>query len=135
MRRRGFTLIELLIVIAVVGTLLAIAAGSLQRYLQTLRLNESARITANILTEARSRAIRRSEAFSLELTGDRVRIRDADGTMIKEVEVPHRAQVSPQTTVHFTGRGLPDRQYVFRVSTARGSRNVTLLPTGKVVIP
>ena len=134
-RRQGFSMLELLIVIAVLGVITAMAAVSLQNYMKALRASESARGLANAVTQARNRALKQSSAMSVELAGNVVKLYDAGGALVREAKLPHRARVAPATTVHFTGRGLPDQQYVFTVTAGPKTRKVVVLPTGKVILP
>ncbi len=134
-RVRGFSILELLIVIAVLGILGAVTAANLQSYIESLRASESARGLSNAVSKARNRALQRSAATSVLLTGNAVRLYDADGELVQEVRLPHRALVTPAAIIRFTGRGLPDHQYVFTVTAGPRSRRVVILPTGKVVLP
>lgn len=132
---RGFTLIEMLIVLAMLGILGAVTALSVQNYVKTLRANETARALANYIAQARDRALERSEAMSILLSGNDVNIYDTAGHLVRQGHLPYQASATPTTTLRFGGRGLPDRQYVFEVTVGPKTRKVVVLTTGKVVLP
>jgi len=135
MKRKGFTLVEMLLVLAVLGVLMSLGTYGMQRYVKTLRLSESAHKVQSFLAQARNQAIKRSEAAYVDVGGNTLRLYDGNDQLKKTLNLPYRSQVAPGTRVYFTGRGLPDHQYVFTVQLGDRNRSVVLLPTGKVVIP
>jgi len=135
MRKKGFTLIELLVVIAILGILMAIGGVGMQGYIQKLRLEEGTRKAKALLTQGRSLALRRSEATYVEVNESAMRLYDSGYRLVQSMNLPYHAKIRPNLRVHFTGRGLPEHQYVFTVEMDSLSRKVVLLPTGKVVIP
>jgi prepilin-type N-terminal cleavage/methylation domain-containing protein len=135
MKRAGFSLMELLLVIAIVGVLAGLGTSSFQRYVRSLRVQESTQKVAHFVQQARNRALKQSEAYLLHVSGSELKLYDTSGTLVKEVTLPNGATVAPAGTLLLTGRGLPVQQQAFTVHVQGRSKRVVVLPTGKVVIP
>ena len=67
----GFTLLELLVVLTILGLALVLAMPTLGRYVPGLELRTEARDVANVLWEARARAIGRNEEVAVVVDGGR----------------------------------------------------------------
>lgn len=71
MLRRGATILELLVVVAIVAILGALSAYSLQAVNEIGRLNGAAESLANVLRNARARAITERCTYVVQITGVR----------------------------------------------------------------
>ena len=133
-RSAGMTLIEVLIVLGILGILLALAAPSLTNYVQRLRFNESVRTFSESLLRARDTATRSSVAVEVVAAGGTVTWSNAaTGAQLGRSEIPNGATLDSDTTIEFSGRGLPVRQVEFVLSDANHSGSVWLLPTGAIL--
>lgn len=137
---RGFTLLEVLIVLVVLGILLAIAVPNLMRLIRTNQVREAAQVTAAAVRRAGGLALTHSRSFTLSVSTDKKTLSwaDSDNSSAGTVILPNDVQLSaiaPSGPLAFSGRGLPVQQVQLTVSRYGISKNVVVLPTGKVLLP
>lgn len=145
MRHRGFTLVEVLAVLAVLGVLAALGFSSLNTYIQSSRLREATLTLAQTIRSVGGAALTNSQPYNAQLTLNSGSITwQSDDTAYAQavsVTLPYGATVSSCSCsakayrLSFTGRGLPLAGYDLQVSLYGKARTVTVLPTGKVVLP
>jgi len=139
---RGFSLVEALIVLAILGTLLAVGSVGLLGYLQTTRLNQARQEVATALRLVGNKALTESRPYTVSVqTGTPAQIRWAptgSSSISGNIIVPYDvriASVTPSGPIQYVGRGFPVQQYTLTLQLGPRSTTVVLLPTGKVVTP
>ncbi len=131
---KGLTLIEILLVLAVLGILLGLAAPSLNAYITQLRFNEAARTLSEAVLRARDTASSTSIGVRIEADGDTVRwVDDVSNAELGRISLPNNVTLDARRTAVLSGRGLPQGQVEFPLSSAGVSGSVFLLPTGAIL--
>lgn len=136
---RGFTLLEILMILAILAILLAIGVPGYLQALQAARLQEAASVVATTLQGVAGKAVKTSQAMTLSASssGGQLSWQYAGQPAQEQVTLPYGVTVltmTPDATVDYTGRGIPDEQYVITLSRGSKTKQVILLVTGKVVV-
>lgn len=82
----GFTLLELLVVLAVIGVILAAIPGFMLRGSPSTDVEAAARVIADDLRRARSRAVLENRDQVVTVDVENNRIRPADGAPLRQVD-------------------------------------------------
>jgi prepilin-type N-terminal cleavage/methylation domain-containing protein len=114
MTQKAFTLVELLVTLAVLASLLAVAAPPLLRISGDLRLHLAAEELVGVLRTARAYAVRHSAnvavkfrtAKSGEVTFTLYRDGDGDGVLTRDIDTGVDPQVAPPQRLSQLGRGF-----------------------------
>jgi prepilin-type N-terminal cleavage/methylation domain-containing protein len=147
---RGFSAVELLVVVAIIGTLAAVATPALLSYWRASKLGAGAAELQTVLGRGRQEAIRRNDAVCVEHAAGRVRLRlstcgagpvitlpgtDGNGwfTLANDVEV---AAATASVAFTYLGAASTPGRYTVRdrASTAQ-TVTVTVAASGRVSIP
>lgn len=140
---KGFTMIEMLIVLGVIGVATTFGLINFRSYLLANQNRQTIEELSRILKEVREKAITTSQGYKVTVTtGASAKYVTWQATDVadtpKTVTLPYGNISSFDDTdgkIDFTGRGLPDKQYVIETTYGGKVRKLVLLPTGKVVIP
>lgn len=122
MRASGFSLIELLVIIAVMGTLLAIGTLQFNQYTQKANIEGQVRTMYADLMKARSEALLQKRNRSFTVTGTQFKIypsSDGSGTPVKETTFNYAAAFDNTNTISFNSRGM-----------ASGTKTICVEPAG-----
>jgi prepilin-type N-terminal cleavage/methylation domain-containing protein len=106
MRERGFTLVELLFVIAIMGTLLAIATLQFNQYTIKANIEKQVRIMYADLMKARSEALMQRTSRTISISPTQMTILDAGGTQISQTSFKYSLSMSNATNFIFNGQGM-----------------------------
>jgi prepilin-type N-terminal cleavage/methylation domain-containing protein len=132
----GFTLVELLIVMAVVSICLAIAMPDIATFSSGYKLRAAAREVASDLQFTRLLAVKENKAFRVIFGSDSYQvIRLSDGSVAKSRSFgPEYPDISlTNAAIDFDPRGLSNGSTV-TVANPKGTKNVSVAPTGRVAI-
>ena len=132
----GLTAIELVIVLAIVAICLAIAMPNIGAFASGYRLKAAAREVATDLQLARLLAVKENKAFQVIFGANSYQvIRLSDGIVEKSrslgPDYPGLNLTSVSNT--FDTRGLSNGNTV-TLANSKGEKNVSVAPTGRVVI-
>jgi len=120
--QRGFTLIEALVVIAIVGIVMAIATPATQTWRENAQIRSSARAVANMIQEARSRAIRGGDMSGTQAVVS-FKVKCDPGVS------PPKCDLIPVTLANTLTDNVPDSTYAFPVPVdMRTDTDTTTLP-------
>ncbi|HEV8582365.1 MAG TPA: GspH/FimT family pseudopilin [Thermoanaerobaculia bacterium] len=114
MNQRGFSLAELLAVLALLGSLLAIAAPPLLRISGDLRVRLAAEELVGVLRLARAYAVRNSARVAVKFRTEKTgavtftlyRDGDGDGVLTRDIDKGVDPQVGPPRRLSNLGRGV-----------------------------
>lgn len=135
---KGFSLAELLIVIAIIGTLAAIAGYSWQRYVTNSNLRAAAREIASDFSAARENAIKGSQNYTInfDVSGNQYTI--APGAKIKtptffgsDIRLTAANFGIGGTTITFLPRGTASAGNVSLVNSRGSTAQIIVNITGK----
>lgn len=143
--RKGFSLVEILIVLAVIGIVLSIGYGGLQRWITVSRVQAGGQELVRLIRDVGSKALTNSQAYSIvvSVNGNSLVWHSNDvGATNQTFNLPSGVTVSyfnnPQSNgqIDFTGRGLPNTSsnYQLKVKYGNLERTVVVLLSGKAVI-
>ena len=112
---KGFSAIELIVVVAIIGTLVAIAMPPFIQWRENLQYRTAARSAASILRQAKNLAITTNleqqvvfnpavQGFGIQ-TGDRANNANFAGAPTNWTTIPSTVKISPITTIMFAPNG------------------------------
>jgi len=134
----GLTLLELITVVAVIMILVAIAMPNIATFSSGYKLKAAAREVATDLQLTRLLAVKENKTFQVIFGSSSYQvIRLSDGIVAKSrsfgPEYPDISLTNAAPTITFDPRGLSNGSTV-TVANTRGTKNVSVAPTGRVVI-
>ena len=135
-RSAGFTAVELIIVMAIVAICLAIAMPDIATFSSGYKLKGAAREVATDLQLTRLLAVKENKTFQVNFgTNSYQVIRLSDGivTKTRNFGSDYPDINLTNVSVTFDPRGLSNGNTV-TVANARGAKNVSVGPTGRVMI-
>jgi prepilin-type N-terminal cleavage/methylation domain-containing protein len=132
----GFTVVELIIVIAIMAICSAIAMPDIATFASGYKLKAAAREVATDLQLTRLLAVKENKTFQVIFGSNSYQvIRLSDGSVAKSrsfgLEYPDIGLTNVSIT--FDPRGISNGNTV-TVANTRGTKNVSVAPTGRVVI-
>ena len=135
-RSPGFTLVELIVVMAIVTICLAIAIPDIATLSSGYRLKEAAREVATDLQLTRLLAVKENKTFQVVFGSNSYQvIRLSDGIVAKSrsfgSDYPNLNLTNVSVT--FNSRGISNGSTV-TIANSRGTKNVSVAPTGRVMI-
>lgn len=111
----------------------------LSGYLRQQRLNEATRVFGETLRRVSELATTESQYFTLEVGMSGLRWKEKGATTFRgSVEIPNINALDIPTggdVIEFTGRGLPQQGYLFKLRLGTTERKVYLAATGAVMYP
>lgn len=122
MRQAGFSLVELIVIIAVMGTLLAIGTLQFNRFSQKAKIESQLRTMYADLMKTRSEALLLKRNRSFTVTNTQFKIyttADGSGTPIHVTDFKYPVNFDNSDIISFSNRGL-----------ASGSKTVCVEPAG-----
>jgi len=132
----GLTVVELIIVMAIVTICLAIAMPDIATFSSGYKLKAAAREVATDLQLTRLLAVKENKNFQVIFGSNSYQvIRMSDGIVAKSRSFgPEYPDISlTNAAITFDPRGLSNGSTV-TVANTRGTKNVSVSPTGRVVI-
>ena len=137
--KRGFTLGELLVVLALFGTLTAIALPHWVALLPSYRLNSATRQVQSELHSIKSLAAFRNRRFQLNFSAanDTYTIEDTitdPPTSLGTKPLPAGIDIRNNITIGFTPRGTGDSGTVNLCNAQSAGRNIVVSGTGRIRI-
>ena len=135
-RSPGFTLVELIVVMAIVTICLAIAMPDIATLSSGYRLKEAAREVATDLQLTLLLAVKENKTFQVVFGSNSYQvIRLSDGIVTKSrsfgSDYPNLNLTNVSVT--FNSRGISNGSTV-TIANSRGTKNVSVAPTGRVII-
>jgi type IV fimbrial biogenesis protein FimT len=131
----GLTLMELIITMMVMGILLAAASPLLAQFSSGYRLRGAAREVATDLQFARLLAVKENRSFKVEFTSNSyqvVRVSDNFVAKSRSFSVDYPEVTLAGLTITFNSRGNSLASNTITVSNPMGTRNITVVSTGRV---
>jgi len=135
-RAKGFTLMELVITLGILATLLAVAAPSLDLFSSSYKLRGAAREVATDLQFARLLAVKENKDFRVDISPQSyqvVRVSDGNVAKSRNLNADYPNVTLTSISIPFDSRGNSMANTVI-VTNPRGTRNVTVVSTGRVKI-
>lgn len=132
----GLTVVELIIVMALLTICLAIAMPNIATFSSIYKLKAAAREVATDLQFARLLAVKENQTFQVIFGSSSYQvIRSSDGSVAKSRSFgPDYPDISlTNAAITFDSRGLSNGSSV-SVANSRGNKNVSVAPTGRVMI-
>jgi type IV fimbrial biogenesis protein FimT len=133
---KGLTLVELIITLAILATLLAIAAPNLDLFSSSYKLRGAAREVATDLQFARLLAVKENKDFRVDISSQSYQVvRVSDGSVAKSrnLTLDYPNVTLTNISIPFDSRGNSSANTV-TVANPRGTKNVTVISTGRVKI-
>ena len=139
-RLRGFTLPELLIVVAVLGTLLALGIPAFAEFTRNQRVKTTSFDLFSTLVHARSEAITRNATVTVAPVSSAWTngwtVTDAGGTVIRTMGAVTNMSITGPTNVQFRGSGrltvaTPPTFQLSSTGTTITTRCITIDPSGR----
>jgi type II secretion system protein H len=156
MRERGFTLTELMVVVAIMGSLTAVATPSLARWLTSIRMESATREIASTLQLARVKAITQNTSMRInfdtaantyqiqQIASANLTPCSANPTPWNNIETAKKlptgvklAQVTGNPVTFQSGRGSTcpgTNSTIFLENTQGKTNDVVVAQTGRVII-
>ena len=132
----GFTVVELMIVLVVLTICLAMAVPNITTFASGYRLKEAAREVATDLQFTRLLAVKENKAFEVVFGPNSYQvIRLSDGIVAKSRSFgPDYPDLNlTNVSITFDPRGTSNGNTV-TVTNPKGTKNVSVAPTGRVMI-
>jgi len=132
----GLTLIEMMLVMIVLGILLAIATPNIILFSSGYKLRGAAREVATDLQYARLLAVKENKDFRVTFNSSSYQVvRVSDGIAVKNrsLSSDYPEVTLTNASITFDSRGISSANTI-TVSNPRGTKNVTVAPTGRVKI-
>jgi type IV fimbrial biogenesis protein FimT len=133
---KGLTLVELMITLAVLAILLVIATPSLDLFSSTYKLRGATREVATDLQFARLLAVKENKDIRVAFSPTSYQVvRVSDGSVAKTRNLnPDYPNITlTSISITFDSRGNSSTNTI-TVANPRGTKNVTVNPTGKVKV-
>ena len=108
MNNRGFSLIELIVVIAVIGTLLALVTLQFNSNSKKAGIESQVRSIYADVMDARSQALLQKVPRSVGVSSTQMKIFDGSGSVISQMEFKHSVTFDFSSNVSFDTRGIAD---------------------------
>jgi prepilin-type N-terminal cleavage/methylation domain-containing protein len=133
----GLTLMELIITLAVIGTLLAIASPLMGQFSSGYRLRGAAREVATDLQFARLLAVKENRDFQVVFGSSSYQVVRVSPWLVvksRDFSVDYPEVGLAGITVRFNSRGncVSGATTTITVSNPRGTKNITVVSTGRV---
>lgn len=133
---KGLTLVELMIVMAVLAILLTVATPSLDSFSSAYKLRGAAREVATDLQFARLLAVKENKDFRVNISSKSyqvVRVSDGSVAKTRNLDTDYPNVTLTNTSITFDSRGNSSANTV-TVANPMGTKNVTVVPTGRVKV-
>ncbi|MGD0624868.1 MAG: GspH/FimT family pseudopilin [Thermodesulfobacteriota bacterium] len=133
---KGLTLVELIITLAILAILLAVATPSLNLFSSSYKLRGAAREVATDLQFARLLAVKENKDFRVDISSQSyqvVRVNDGSVAKSRNLNPDYPDVTLTNISIPFDSRGNSSANTV-TVANPRGTKNVTVVSTGRVKI-
>lgn len=142
--RRGFTLIEILVTLLVFGLLLSLSVLTFSRFLDSLKLNGTAKQVASDLRLSQEKAMAEHTMYQIAFEKEKSTyvigkddLFEGGKVEIKTIELPRRLYFEKSKTIKFAASGFPppggSGTVVIRTKSG-GSKKVIVSSVGRVRI-